>query len=690
MTEAYPMGNGRIGGMVFGGVTQEHIQFNENSLWTGGEGQDQTGNYQAFGDLFVNFERQTDSTGYRRELDLGNALENITYTSAGVIYHRQYFCSFPDKVMALHFTANKAHAFSAVIKLTDMHNAVTTGDGASLVIQGKLENGLQYYAKATIKLDHGKYFIDKDQTGQAQLHISGANCITVLLAAATDYSNQFGQHWRGTPPSAKVRAILASAGAKSYARLLNNHLEDYHRLYDRVSLQLGQADTTLTTREQVMAYRKSGNTGLEAILYQYGRYLLISSSRKGGLPANLQGLWNNSNTPPWRSDYHSNINIQMNYWLAEPTNLSECHIPYLDYINSMREVKAVDTRKEFPGTRGWTVRTENNIYGGSSFIWNTPGSAWYAQGLWEHYAFTQDKIYLRNFAYPVMKEIVEFWDDHLKRRTDGALVSPMGWSPEHGPTEDGVSYDQEIVYDLFSNYIAAADTLHIDKTYRAHVADMKSHLLKPKVGHWGQLQEWETDRDDSTEKHRHVSQLFALYPGKSIDVDSTPGLAKAAKVTLLARGDESTGWSMAWKVNFWARFRDGDHAHKLIRDFINLRIPADINYHEGGGIYSNLFCAHPPFQIDGNFGYTAGVTEMLVQSQSGVIRLLPALPKVWPDGEVKGLKARGNFEIMDMRWKNGKVTHLVLKSFSGDPCKVNFNGEPKTFTTIKGQIYRLK
>jgi alpha-L-fucosidase 2 len=371
----------------------------------------------------------------------------------------------------------------------------------------------------------------------------------------------------------------------------------------------------------------------------------------------------------------------------------------------MREVKKVSTQKQYPGVRGWTVRTENNIFGGESFLWNTPGSAWYAQAIWEHYAFTRDNKYLRSFGYPILKEITEFWDDHLKRRPDGTLVAPMGWSPEHGPTEDGVTYDQEIVHDLFTNYIEAADILGIDKSYRDRVAKLKSDLLKPKIGKWGQLQEWETDRDDPNDKHRHVSHLFALHPGRQISPSTSPELANAAKVSLEARGDESTGWSMAWKINFWARLLDGDRAYKILKNFITLVGDSKVDYSEGGGIYSNLFCAHPPFQIDGNFGYTAGVAEMLVQSHTPEIQLLPALPQAWPDGKVQGLRARGNFEITNLEWKNRKIMNLTIKAISGGECRLKTlsplaasfelqqiagsSGFSYKFKTEKGQSYKL-
>jgi alpha-L-fucosidase 2 len=683
MTEAYPMGNGRFGGMVFGGVAQEHIQFNEISLWTGDE--DETGAYQAFGDLFISFKGKDTSmatpAGYSRKLDISQAVQGIAYTDNGIAYKRQYFCSFPDKVMALHFTADKKGAYSAIIGLKDAHGSKVTGAGNNtLQFEGKLNNGLAYQASILLKTEGGTAVVESDGKGGSQLNISNANGFTILLSAATDYSNKREQHWRGEAPGIKIKHDLDAASAKTYNRLLRNHLDDYQNLFYRLDLSLGKTPEDIasaTTFKRLVNYRKEADPQLEALLFQYGRYLLINSSRKGGLPANLQGLWNESNNPPWRSDYHSNINIQMNYWLAEPTNLSECHIPYLDYINSMRQVKKISTQKQYPGVRGWTVKTENGVYGGGSFLWNTPGSAWYAQGIWEHYAFTKDKTYLQTFAYPILKEIVEFWDDHLKRRPDGTLVSPLGWSPEHGPTEDGVTYDQAIVYDLFTNYVEAADVLHMDKSYRDHVADMREHLLKPKIGKWGQLQEWETDRDDPKDTHRHSSNLFGLHPGRQISTIKTPELAQAAKVSLMARGDVSTGWSMAWKMNFWARLQDGDHAYKILNNFITLVGGSGVDYNEGGGVYSNLFCAHPPFQIDGNFGYAAGVAEMLLQSQTDEIQLLPALPKKWAIGSVKGLKARGDFEI-DMDWKAGKVTIVTVKSLAGGICKLRV---PNALTT---------
>lgn len=682
MTQAYPIGNGKLGAMVFGGVDEEHIQFNESSLWTGDE--QETGSYQAFGDVFIKF-KNTDAakaTHYKRVLDLRNAMHKIDYQYGNLSYGRAYFSSYPDQVMVFNYTSKAKDAYSVIIRLKDAHASKTQGNANQLTISGVLENGLKYASTLQIQHDGGTLTIDKDTDGNSQIHLENANAFTLFLSAATDYINQRAKHWKGENPGKIVNRNLANATAKKYETLKNNHIKDYQNLFNRLALQIGKSNSNVEvpTIRRIVNYKKNKDFGLEGLLFQYGRYLLISSSRKGGLPANLQGLWNNSNNPPWRSDYHSNINIQMNYWLAEPANLAESNIPYLDYINSIREVKKENTQKEYPGVRGWTVKTENNIFGGESYLWNTPGSAWYAQSLWDHYAFNQDKAYLKAFAYPILKELTEFWDDHLKRRPDGVVVAPNGWSPEHGPREDGVSHDQQIVYDLFTNYIEAADSLNMDKEYRNHIAELRNALLKPKIGKWGQLQEWEEDKDDPNDKHRHVSHLYALHPGRQISLTKTPELAKAAEVSLTARGDESTGWSMAWKMNFWARLHDGNHAYKILKNFITMVGGDGIDYDRGGGIYANLLCAHPPFQIDGNFGYTAGVAEMLLQSHEGFIEFLPAIPDQWKSyGEVKGLKARGNITV-SFKWENGKVISYNLSGQKASTMKIKVNG---TFITVK-------
>ncbi|WP_337746155.1 glycoside hydrolase family 95 protein [Hallella sp.] len=744
-----PIGNGNIGASLFGSVATERLSLNEITLWNGGPGTSKGpahywnvnkkstdalrqirkafaagdsalaaqltadnmngvaayergaepewrfGNYTTLGELRVATGIDAcDEGSYSRTLSLDSALARVSFTAGGVRYVRETFCSHPENVLVVRFTASKKGKQNLLLKyVPSMEAKGTTSnvDANELLYVGNLtNNGMKVVVRIAMRHKGGKVVRD----GHVGLQVKGADEVEFILTADTDYKMNFDPDFNdpktyvGVEPMETTASWLKAAKALNYKRLMRRHLADYRPIFTRVSLLLGaDANKALTrtelekaTPDRLADYRRGvADPYLEALYYQFGRYLLISSSRAGNLPANLQGLWLANSDAPWHADYHNNINIQMNYWPVMQGGLQECAKPFVDYVRTLVKPGAVTARDYF-GARGWTASISANPFGFTAPLrdrdmsWNLSPVAgpWLAAQVYDIYTFSRDKEWLRNEAYPIIKGAALFCQDFLWRKPDGNYTVAPSTSPEHGIVDDGVTFCQAVVRELLTDAVEAANILGVDQAESAQWQDVLRHLPPYRIGRYGQLMEWSRDIDDPKDEHRHVNHLFGLHPGHTVSWTHTPELAKAARVVLEHRGDGATGWSMGWKLNLWARLLDGNHAYKLYGNLLK------------NGTADNLWDLHPPFQIDGNFGGTAGVTEMLLQSQDGDIHLLPALPDAWADGEVKGLCARGNF-VVDITWRGGQLAEARVRSNSGEAGVVRYKGQTLPVDVKQGE-----